>query len=101
MANVVKKETMKDSQESDILQRNYMIKYEKKIFPSTYKETQGMQHLNYPLLHLDALPTQNVSFGDFGRVRHPGIAEDNRGIAFLVVLFSREYFFTFNHIFSP
>ena len=31
-----------------------MIKCEK-IFPSLYKETQGMQHLNYPPLHQDAL----------------------------------------------
>ena len=59
-----------------------------------------MQHLNYPRLHLDALPTQNVSFCDFGRVRDLGTAEDNRGVAFLVFLFRREYFFTFNHIFS-
>ena len=35
-----------------------MIKCEKKI-PSLYKETQGMQRLDYPLLHPDALPTQN------------------------------------------
>ena len=30
-----------------------------KIFSSLYKETQGMQHLDYPPLHQDALPTQN------------------------------------------
>ena len=35
-----------------------MIKCEK-IFPSLYKETQGMQRLDYPPLHQDALPTQN------------------------------------------
>ena len=35
-----------------------MIKCEK-IFPSLYKKTQGMQRLNYPPLHQDALPTQN------------------------------------------
>ena len=35
-----------------------MIKCEK-IFPSVYKETQGMQRLDYPALHQDALPTQN------------------------------------------
>ena len=35
-----------------------MIKCEK-IFPSLYKETQGMQSLDYPTLHQDALPTQN------------------------------------------
>ena len=35
-----------------------MIKSEK-IFPSLYKETQGMQRLDYPPLHQDALPTQN------------------------------------------
>ena len=34
-----------------------MIKCEK-IFPSIYKETQGMQRLDYPPLHQDALPTQ-------------------------------------------
>ena len=34
-----------------------MIKCEK-IFPSLYKETQGMQRLDYPLLHQDALPTK-------------------------------------------
>ena len=32
-----------------------MIKCEK-IFPSLYKETQGMQRLDYPPLHQDALP---------------------------------------------
>ena len=32
-----------------------MIKCEK-IFPSLYKETQGMQRLVYPPLHQDALP---------------------------------------------
>ena len=46
------------TQESDILKRKYMIKCEKR-FPSIYKETQGMQRLDYPLLHQDALPTQN------------------------------------------
>ena len=46
------------SQEFDILYRKYMVKYEK-IFPSLYKETQGMQHLDYPPLHQDALTTQN------------------------------------------
>ena len=35
-----------------------MIKCEK-ILPSLYKETQGMQCLNYPPLHQDALPTQD------------------------------------------
>ena len=30
-----------------------------KIFLSLYKETQGMQRLDYPPLHQDALPTQN------------------------------------------
>ena len=35
-----------------------MIKYEK-ILPSLYIETQGMQRLDYPSLHQDALPTQN------------------------------------------
>ena len=45
-------------QESDILYRKYMIKCEK-IFPSIYKKTQGMQRLDYPPLHQDALPTQN------------------------------------------
>ena len=35
-----------------------MIKCEK-IFPSLDKETQGMQRLDYPPLHQDALPTQN------------------------------------------
>ena len=35
-----------------------MIKCEK-IFPSIYKKTQGMQRLDYPPLHQDALPTQN------------------------------------------
>ena len=35
-----------------------MIKCEK-TFPSLYKETQGMQRLDYPPLHQDALPTQN------------------------------------------
>ena len=35
-----------------------MIKREK-IFPSLYKETQGMQRLHYPLLLQDALPAQN------------------------------------------
>ena len=35
-----------------------MIKCEK-IFPSIYKETQGMQCLDYSPLHKDALPTQN------------------------------------------
>ena len=34
-----------------------MIKCEK-IFPSLSKETQGMQRLDYPPLHEDALPTQ-------------------------------------------
>ena len=34
-----------------------MIKSEK-IFPSIYKETQGIQRLYYPPLHQDALPTQ-------------------------------------------
>ena len=31
----------------------------KKIVPSIYKETQGMQRLDYPPLHQDALLTQN------------------------------------------
>ena len=35
-----------------------MIKCKKK-FPSIYIETQGMQRLDYPPLHQDALPTQN------------------------------------------
>ena len=35
-----------------------MIKCEK-IFSSLCKETPGMQRLGYPLLHQDALPTQN------------------------------------------
>ena len=35
-----------------------MIKCEK-LLSSPYKETQGMQRLDYPLLHQDALPTQN------------------------------------------
>ena len=35
-----------------------MIKCQK-IFLSIYKETQGMQPLDYPELHQDALPTQN------------------------------------------
>ena len=35
-----------------------MIKREK-IFPSLYKETRGMQRLDYPPLHQDALPTEN------------------------------------------
>ena len=35
-----------------------MIKCEK-IFPYLYKGTQGMQHLDYPSLHHDALPTRN------------------------------------------
>ena len=35
-----------------------MIKCEK-IFPYLYKETQGMQRLDYPSLHQEALPTQN------------------------------------------
>ena len=35
-----------------------MIKCEK-IFPSLYKETQGMQRLDHLPLHQDALPTQN------------------------------------------
>ena len=30
-----------------------------KIFPSLQKETQGMQRLDYPPQHHDALPTQN------------------------------------------
>ena len=30
-----------------------------KIFPSLYKETQGMQRLDYTPLHQDGLPTQN------------------------------------------
>ena len=37
-----------------------MIKCEN-IFPSIYKETQGMQRLNYPPLHQDTLPTQKSS----------------------------------------
>ena len=35
-----------------------MIKCEQ-IFPCIYKETQGMQCIDYPPLHQDALPTQN------------------------------------------
>ena len=35
-----------------------MIRCEK-LFSSPYTETQGMQRLDYPLLHQDALPTQN------------------------------------------
>ena len=35
-----------------------MTKYEKILF-SLYKETQGMQRLDYPPLHQDALPTKN------------------------------------------
>ena len=35
-----------------------MIKCEK-MFPSLCKETQGMQRLDYPPLHQNALPTQN------------------------------------------
>ena len=36
-----------------------MIKCEK-IFPSLYKETQGMQCLDYPPLHQDALTTNKT-----------------------------------------
>ena len=35
-----------------------MIKCEK-LLSSPYKETQGMQRLDYTPLHQDALPTQN------------------------------------------
>ena len=31
----------------------------KKILPCVYKDTQGMQHLDYPPLHKNVLPTQN------------------------------------------
>ena len=30
---------------------------------------------------------------DFGWVRHLGVVEDNRGVAFLVFIYGREYFF--------
>ena len=48
------------AQESDILLRKYMIKCEN-LFPSIYKERQGMQRLDYPPLHQGALhvPTKN------------------------------------------
>ena len=46
------------SQESDILLQKYMIKCEKN-FPSINKETQGMQRLDCPPLHQNALHTEN------------------------------------------
>ena len=80
-----------------------MIKCEK-IFPSLYKETQGMQRLDYPLLHQDALPTQNHQQKKFHNFIYPSDRQHKnvpvKIVNPLVNAFSTEIFLIFYCLFQ-